>query len=172
MWGILSSIETLMDAGGAVLWAIMLLSVALWCLIVDRFLYLHVSFPETRLRWLSDWRAISDKHSWQARRIRACYLSEAKLELGRNLGLIKTLIALCPLLGLLGTVTGMIQTFDVMAVVGSGNARAMATGVSSAILTTMAGMVIAISSLYFSKLIEDRADFHSRQLLESLTYED
>ena len=64
--------------------------------------------------------------------------------------LLKTLIALCPLLGLLGTVTGMIEVFDVMAIAGSGNPRAMASGVSRATIPTMAGMVAALSGLYFS----------------------
>ena len=68
--------------------------------------------------------------------------------------MVKTLVALCPLLGLLGTVTGMIEVFDVMAIAGSGNARAMAAGVSKATIPTMAGMVAAISGLYFS--VSDR----------------
>ena len=55
---------------------------------------------------------------------------------------VKTLVALCPMLGLLGTVTGMIEVFDVMAA-GGGNTRGMAAGVSKATLPTMAGMVAA-----------------------------
>ena len=54
------------------------------------------------------------------------------------------------MLGLLGTVTGMIEVFDVMAISGSGNARGMAGGVSQATLPTMAGMVAALSGMIFS----------------------
>jgi biopolymer transport protein ExbB len=52
--------------------------------------------------------------------------------------------------GLLGTVTGMIEVFDVMALTGSGNTRGMAAGVSKATLPTMAGMVAALSGMLFS----------------------
>jgi biopolymer transport protein ExbB len=68
--------------------------------------------------------------------------------------MIKTLVAVCPLLGLLGTVTGMIEVFDVMAMVGSGNARAMASGVYMATIPTMAGMVAALSGVYFIARLE------------------
>jgi len=71
-------------------------------------------------------------------------------KLGRGLLLIKTLVAICPLLGLLGTVTGMIEVFDVMAVAGSSNARAMAAGVTRATIPTMAGMVAALSGFIIS----------------------
>jgi len=61
--------------------------------------------------------------------------------------LIKTLIALCPLVGLLGTVTGMIQVFDALALNGTGNPRLMAAGVARATLPTLAGMAVAVSGL-------------------------
>ncbi len=171
MGWLLSSIDTLMDAGGTVLWAIMLLSLILWFLIIERFLFIYTAYPEYQRQWVEKWRAIKQKNNWRARNIRSYYISQAKLELGRNLTLIKTLIALCPMLGLLGTVTGMIATFDVMAVIGTGNARAMATGISSATVTTMAGMVIAISCLYFSKRIDDQVSEETNKLVELLTYD-
>ncbi|TNC90931.1 MAG: hypothetical protein CSH36_11500 [Thalassolituus sp.] len=63
--------------------------------------------------------------------------------------MIGAMIAVCPLLGLLGTVTGMIEVFDTLAIAGTGNARAMAGGISKATLPTMAGLVVALSGLYF-----------------------
>jgi len=80
------------------------------------------------------------------------------------------LIGLCPLFGLLGTVTGMIHVFDVMAVTGTGNARAMASGISQATIPTMAGMVIAIAGLYFNKLIEEWVDDETHLLTDLLKY--
>jgi biopolymer transport protein ExbB len=75
----------------------------------------------------------------------------------RNLALIKTCVALCPLLGLLGTVTGMIEVFEVMAISGSGNPRSMASGVSKATVPTMAGMVAALSGVAMSAYLENKA---------------
>jgi biopolymer transport protein ExbB len=86
----------------------------------------------------------------------------------RYLRLIKALIAVCPLLGLLGTVTGMIHVFDVMALLGSGNARAMADGVSMATIPTMAGMVVALSGLFFSSHLERRAVVEAQKAADSL----
>jgi biopolymer transport protein ExbB len=71
--------------------------------------------------------------------------------------LIKTCVALCPLLGLLGTVTGMIEVFEVMAIAGSGNPRSMASGVSKATVPTMAGMVAALSGVAMSTYLETKA---------------
>jgi biopolymer transport protein ExbB len=85
--------------------------------------------------------------------------------------MMKTFVALCPLLGLLGTVTGMIEVFDVMAVAGSGNARAMASGVSKATLPTMAGMVAAISGLLLSVQIERYARDEGQRVADALTAE-
>ncbi|MDW8478919.1 MAG: MotA/TolQ/ExbB proton channel family protein [Xanthomonadales bacterium] len=91
---------------------------------------------------------------WYARRIRELWISQTAVELSRGLSFIRTCVAVCPLLGLLGTVTGMILVFDVMAIVGTGNARAMADGVSQATIPTMSGMVAALSGIYFADRLE------------------
>ena len=64
------------------------------------------------------------------------------------MSLINTCVALAPLFGLLGTVTGMIEVFQVMAFTGGGDARSMAGGVSKATLPTMAGMTTALSGVF------------------------
>ena len=74
-------------------------------------------------------------------------ISQAKVEINKNLSIIQTCVVLAPLFGLLGTVTGMIEVFQVMAFNGGGDARAMAGGVSKATLPTMTGMAISIVGL-------------------------
>ena len=90
------------------------------------------------------------------------------IDLQRGLQIIKSLVALCPMLGLLGTVTGMIEVFDVMAIAGSGNVRGMAGGISKATLPTMAGMVAALSGLIFSVQLERRAKREGRRMSDRL----
>jgi len=90
--------------------------------------------------------------------------------LKRNVGLIKALIAICPLLGLMGTVTGMITVFDVMTYSGGGNARAMAGGVSMATVPTMAGMVAALSGVYFGTWLEHKTQTEAEKLEDLLQY--
>ena len=79
---------------------------------------------------ISNWNERSDHSSWYARRIREKLISEVKQSSQSGLLYIKTLVAAAPLFGLLGTVTGMVEVFDVMAITGSSNARAMAAGIS------------------------------------------
>lgn len=164
------SIQHFLNTGGEVLWFILWVSICLWCLIVERLLYFKLVYPEHRQYWFNQWEKRVDKNSQHALYIRECIISEAKINMGKTVSVIKMLIALCPLLGLLGTVTGMIHVFDVMAVTGTGNARAMASGVSQATIPTMAGMVIAIAGLYFSKLIEQRVSEETHHLTDLLQY--
>ena len=77
--------------------------------------------------------------------------------LRRHLAAIAVLAAVAPLLGLLGTVLGMIQTFDVIAVFGTGNARALAGGISVALVTTQTGLLVAIPGLFASIALGRRA---------------
>lgn len=164
------AIDSFLQTGGTILWVILLVSMLLWCLIVERLLFFKFSYPKLRLQWLNDWELRGDRDSTAALYIRESTISEAKISMNKTVPIIKMLIALCPLLGLLGTVTGMIHVFDVLAITGTGNARAMASGISQATVPTMAGMVIAISGLYFSKLIEERVSDETHHLADLLKY--
>lgn len=77
--------------------------------------------------------------------------------LRRHLAMIAVLTAVVPLLGLLGTVLGMIETFQVIALFGTGNAKAMAGGISVALITTQTGLLIAIPGMLASDLLRRRA---------------
>jgi len=81
------------------------------------------------------------------------------------------MVAIAPLLGLMGTVTGMVEVFDVMAITGSSNARGMSAGVSKATIPTMAGMVVALSGMFFSADLERRAKRKVQQLGDHLEIE-
>ena len=86
-------------------------------------------------------------------------ISEANISLNATLHIIGTLVAISPLLGLLGTTMGMVEIFDVVAASGSGNVRAMAAGVGQCTLSTMAGLVVALSGFYFINLLTKRAEY-------------
>ncbi len=78
--------------------------------------------------------------------------------LDSRLAVIGVLAGIAPLLGLLGTVLGMIETFDVISVFGTGNARAMAGGISVAMITTQAGLLVAIPGLLMSNRLRRSSD--------------
>lgn len=152
-----ADLRDFLETGGWVLYVIMGAAFAMWALIVERYWYLLVIYPRDRAAWLGGWGARGDHRSWAAHKIRERMISEAGAAAGARLGLIKTLVAVAPMLGLLGTVTGMVEVFDVMALTGASNARAMASGVAKATLPTMAGMVVSLSGLFFAAQLERRA---------------
>lgn len=162
MTGFFLLLRDFFDTGGPVLWAIFAFTFALWWLLLDRFWYLNREHPATLKKTLDKWSAREDKKSWYAESLRKQWISELECKLLKNRKLIPSLIAMLPMLGLLGTVTGMIQVFDVLAVTGSSNPRAMADGVSAATIPTMAGMVAALSALPANASLERN---HKRELL-------
>ena len=81
-------------------------------------------------------------------------------ELERYLTALGTIAAISPLLGLLGTVTGMIRTFNAITVAGVGNPTAMASGIAEALITTAAGLIIAIPALVAYRMLRSRVDGH------------
>lgn len=70
-------------------------------------------------------------------------------KLERFIAALSTISTVAPLLGLLGTILGMIQSFAVISTVGSGRPTALASGIANALLTTAAGLIIAIPSVVF-----------------------
>ncbi len=165
-----AAIRAFMELGGDVLWGIMFVLFLMWTLILERIWYMYKVHPGRRKAILATWEARPDSTSWYAKQIREGMISETALSLKANIGLIKALIAICPLLGLLGTVTGMITVFDVMTYSGGGNARAMAGGVSMATVPTMAGMVAALSGVYFGTWLEHKANIESEKLEDLLQH--
>jgi biopolymer transport protein ExbB len=146
------------ESGGTVLWVILAVAILLWTLIIERYWYIKLEHPRLLCIHLTEWGKREDKVSWYARSIRAALLSKISLELMRFLPTIRVLIVLCPLLGLVGTVTGMIHVFDAVAREGTSNAKAVADGVSLATIPTLAGLVTALSGYYFSMRLKQHAD--------------
>lgn len=87
--------------------------------------------------------------------------------LGRYLRILGTIVTISPLLGLLGTVRGMIRAFNVVALVGVGEPGAMAAGISEALYTTAFGLGIAIPALVFYNYFTHRTDRLIRRLESS-----
>ncbi|MFK7885313.1 MAG: MotA/TolQ/ExbB proton channel family protein [Gammaproteobacteria bacterium] len=154
---IFEAIRDFLDQGGDVLLIIAFVIGAMWMIMTERFIYFNGEHKRRVKETLDTWEAREDRSSWHAQRIREAMISRVAGGANQSLGLIKALVTMCPLLGLLGTVTGMIEVFDVMAVSGTGNARSMASGVAKAILPTMAGMVGALSGVFASTYLGTKA---------------
>ncbi len=144
----LNAMADFMHRGGDVLWVIAAVAFFLWALVFERLFYYN-KIVHTRMHSVEQqWAARPERRSWHAHQVRRRLIAEEEAQIQRFLSLIATLVALCPLLGLLGTVTGMIDVFNVMAVTGGSDAKSMAGGVSKATLPTLAGMVVALSGIF------------------------
>ena len=157
-----------LDRGGPVLYGILVVCVMLWTLILERLWFFYRTMPGRIKNYRQHWADRGERSSWTARQIRHYMISQFKLETQTWLSFITLLIAICPLLGLLGTVTGMISVFDVLAITGTGNARAMAAGISKATLPTMAGLLVALTGLYFKARFQRLAQQGHRRLADIL----
>ncbi len=168
---VLPEIRDFFEAGGPVLWGILLVTTIMWTLIIERFWFFQFLLPVRRHQAISEWEAIDNKGDWFSMRIRDQIISQVSVDTKKFLLTIETMMQILPLLGLLGTVVGMIKVFDVMTFFGTGNARLMASGVSQATIPTMAGLVAAISGLYIANLLKRKADDKVSRVADQLVIE-
>lgn len=147
----------MLELGGDILLLIIILAAIMWALILERLVFFKWIMPDKQSIATQLWLNRNDKHSWFAQQYRSLLIHRVSRNADRNLDIIRTMVKVCPLLGLLGTVMGMLEIFDALAVTGNNSARATAGGVSKATVSTMAGMVVAISGLMISNHLINKA---------------
>ena len=106
----LKVVSEFVEMGGPVLLLIGGLLFLMWTLIFERVFYFNFGLKKDLDSVVDTWRQRDDKKSWYARRIRDAVISESVMKITQNMGLIKTLVAMAPMLGLLGTVTAVSYT--------------------------------------------------------------
>jgi biopolymer transport protein ExbB len=169
------STEEQVHQGGAVGYVILGVGILALLIALERFFSLMIMGAKIR-RQLKDDVAREDNPLGRVMKVKEQYpsvaydtlelkLSEAILrempKITRNLTLIKIISVVAPLLGLLGTVTGMINTFQAITLFGTGDPKLMAGGISQALVTTVLGLVVAIPTVFLYTLLNTR----SRNLL-------
>ncbi|RZA05465.1 MAG: MotA/TolQ/ExbB proton channel family protein, partial [Moraxellaceae bacterium] len=80
------------------------------------------------------------------------------------MGIVATSAAVAPLLGLLGTVSGMINTFKMMTIFGSGDVSTVSGGISEALITTELGLIVAVPSLVISAILTRQIKTYSHAM--------
>ena len=164
------TVSRFLEAGGDVLWFIAAALIVMWSLIIERLWYFSFTYPKQARLLVAKWESRKDTTSWRAHRIREAWISQMKTKLHSGLLIIKTIVAICPMIGLLGTVTGMVGVFEIMALAGTGNPRLMAAGITQATVPTMAGMVAALSGLFISSRLEYSANVHAQELADHMPH--
>lgn len=154
----------LLELGGPIVGTILLIAVVIWALLIERLYFLQLVYPRQLVEARDSWRRRRNRTSWFAQQHRSDLMTTLGDGLVNRYSLISTLIKVCPLLGLLGTVLGMLEVFDALAATGSNNPRSMAAGVSKATVSTLAGMVVAIAGLLAYTLMERRATHEKGRL--------
>lgn len=147
---------------------VLIVSVGLWILILERYWYVLFVYPKDLQKAVDTWHSRTDHTSWYAMRIREGLLADIEITSGKFMLLIHATTSVLPLLGLLGTVTGMIALFDVMNVFSTGNTQGMATGISRALLPTIAGLVTALAGIYFCNDLEHRISIYQEEAKDCL----
>lgn len=158
-------VRDFMDQGGVVLYAIAILIFVMWTFIFERIWYFKTALNRDLDSALATWEARGERKSKRAHQVREALISRVSEQIDQFMPLIKTMVTLSPLFGLLGTVTGMISVFEIMAITGGGDAKSMSAGVSKATIPTMSGMVAAISGVFGYTYLE-RVSNREKQLLE------
>ena len=179
--------------GGWIMWPIILASLVVWWLGLWK-LYTIVCFRRARNRFLKLWKTDKVKSidalpseddpyyvlykGIKNRRITTAtfgsffreFLLESITELGSGLRTMGVWISVAPLLGLLGTVVGMIETFKMITLFGAGNPSFTAEGISIALLTTEAGLTVAFPGMLLLTFVVNRKNKLQRQLFSDGEY--
>ena len=157
------------DGGPFVVW-IFASGVILWALVFERTWFFWRILPNLANEEHAKWKARKDHTSWCARQIRRAMISRLNVAMTAGFPLLQVLVPLSPLLGLIGTVSGMLEVFDSMALRGSADARTMASGVSHAMICTMTGLAVSISGLYPVHYFRTRARLETELLADRFTF--
>ncbi len=169
-----------MQCGGVVMAPLIIISLLMWLLIINRVLFFkrlyfkNMShsmaknfiktgiFPDKKYKGAAS-VIVNEylKKKSGVRHLDRYIIDEIILnfqgKLDAYLSIIGILAGIAPLLGLLGTVIGMITTFDVISTFGTGNAKAMAGGISEALITTQTGLLVAMPGLYMHNFLQTRS---------------
>lgn len=186
------SVDTLnyLATGGMVMIPLAFISLWMWVLILERLIYFYslkrkdVVFGEILDTWegkqfpsyrqglragiIRSFTSLRTGNIQEDKQNLRLLVMRIRPSLRCNIMTIGVLAGIAPLLGLLGTVTGMMTTFDVLGTYGTGNVRAMAGGLSEALLTTQTGLIVAIPGMFMAGFLERRAG-QLEHLLDSLS---
>ncbi len=169
LWPV-AAVADLVDEGGPFVFWIFICGFVMWTLVIERLWYFSRVLPEQARATQASWQARREHGSWYARQIRRAMISRVQTAMSANLLLLRVLVPLSPLLGLVGTVSGMLEVFDSMALRGSADARAMASGVSHAMICTLTGLAVSITGLYPVYYFQSRTRLETELLADKLGY--
>lgn len=166
----IDSLVAMRHLGGPVVVWIFLSCVLMWTIVLERIWYFNKVLPREAKAMLAVWDKRPNKLTWASRQIRTAMISRLKSGMQSKLPVLRVLVPMSPLLGLVGTVLGMLSVFDSMAALGSADARSMATGVSEAMICTLTGLAVSISGLYPVYYFKRKAFMEAERLADQFRF--
>ena len=158
-------LDELFIRGGPVLYILFFISFLIFFILVNKYIFIYLEKSEWFDQKLNTFVEDNPPELFNLNQVKKTYISELNRISNTNIRLLDGLIGMCPMIGLLGTVYGMIEVFEVLSFLGTGNPRAMSSGVAKATIPTMASMVITIFSLYFRQDITGRINKISKDII-------
>ena len=165
-----NAVRDLVAEGGPFVNWIFYAGVLMWTLVIERYWFFTRILPAQAAEMIQVWKQRADHRSWSARQIRQAMISRLNAAMNSNLPLLRVMVPLAPLLGLIGTVAGMLEVFESMALRGSADARTMASGVSHAMICTMTGLAVSITGLYPAYYFKERAQKETELLADHFEF--
>ena len=154
MFDFIRTFNNFLDQGGPIVFVLFFISIYLFVLLAAKFKFLFFEIADIQKSFESKVDSI-EKDEFYLLNL-SIQKADFKSVVLKDFTTIQILITLCPVLGLLGTVTGMIEVFDVVSF-GTGNARALASGITKATLPTMTGMAISIVGLLTFTILNSKS---------------
>ena len=158
-------LDELFIRGGPVLFILFFISFLIFFIFVNKYMFIYFDKYDWYSNKLDNFIQDNPPENFSLKQVQKTYISELKRISNTNIKMLDGLIGMCPMIGLLGTVYGMIEVFEVLSFLGTGNPRAMSSGVAKATIPTMASMVITIFSLYFRQDIIGRINKISKDIV-------
>jgi len=157
-------LDELFIRGGPVLYLLFGLTFLIFLLLIDKYIFIFIQSRTWVKEKFSSFMEINPPASTKYKFVEATLISNVKRKTASNIKILDGLIGMCPMIGLLGTVYGMIEVFEVLSFLGTGNPRAMSSGVAKATIPTMASMVITLFGLYFRQDLTYRINKSTEQM--------
>lgn len=161
-------LDELFIRGGPVLYVLFFITILIFYILIDKYNFLLLNSKNWSNNQLSKFKEEFPPENTDYKIVDRVLLPLITRKFKSNIKILQGLISMCPMIGLLGTVYGMIEVFEVLSFLGTGNPRAMSSGVAMATIPTMAGMVITLFGLYFYQDINGRVDNLSKDFKVTL----
>jgi len=164
---LMQSVSGFIDAGGVTMLPLLLCCLAMWYLILRAWLdVLPAAGTDGADEMSAVFSCLCSGSKRVDRNLAECLARTIHARTRRRLSGAAVLAGIAPLLGLLGTVTGMIDTFDSVARFGMVNTKALSMGISQAMISTQTGLVVAVPGLITVYFLRRRAARHRLKLEE------